>query len=63
MQVLARADDADHAARLVPIRKTLLKELGYGLALERDAITEDAVLPDKTYHYLIERDRSRHRGQ
>ena len=55
LQALARADDADHAARLRQFEKTLLKELGYGLALERDAITEDAVLPDKTYHYLIER--------
>ena len=43
------------AARLRQFEKTLLRELGYGILLERDANTGDAVLPDRTYHYLIER--------
>ncbi len=55
LQALARVDDATHAARLRQFEKTLLRELGYGLALEREAITDEAVLPDRTYHYLIER--------
>lgn len=55
LQALSREGEVDHAARLRQFEKTLLRELGYGLALERDAITEDLVLPDRTYHYLIER--------
>ena len=55
LQALARVDDATHAVRLRQFEKTLLRELGYGLALEREAITDAAVLPDMTYHYLIER--------
>jgi len=55
LQALAQVEDASHAARLRQFEKSLLKELGYGLALEREAITDEAVLPDKTYHYLIER--------
>lgn len=55
LQALSRIGDATHAARLRQFEKTLLKELGYGLALEREALTDEAVLPDKTYHYLIER--------
>ena len=55
MQALAQVGDATHAARLRQFEKTLLRELGYGLALEREAITDAAVLPDKSYHYLIER--------
>ena len=43
-----------HAARLRLFEKTLLRELGYGLALEREAVTGEAVLPDQNYHYLIE---------
>ncbi|MFA7279674.1 MAG: DNA repair protein RecO [Sterolibacterium sp.] len=35
--------------------KALLRELGYGMVLEREAVTGEAVLPDRLYHYLIER--------
>jgi DNA repair protein RecO (recombination protein O) len=35
--------------------KALLRELGYGMVLEREAVTGEAVLPDRFYHYLIER--------
>ncbi|MBI3525834.1 MAG: DNA repair protein RecO [Betaproteobacteria bacterium] len=55
LQALARVEDTSHAARLRQFEKSLLKELGYGLALEREAVTDEAVLPDRTYHYLIER--------
>ncbi|TRZ56950.1 MAG: DNA repair protein RecO [Rhodocyclaceae bacterium] len=44
-----------HAASLRQFEKTLLRELGYGLVLERDAVTDEAVLPDMNYHYLIEK--------
>lgn len=43
------------AAHLRQFEKTLLRELGYGIALEREAVTGSAVLPDRSYHYLIER--------
>ena len=42
------------AAHLRQFEKTLLRELGYGIALEREAVTGSAVLPDRSYHYLIE---------
>lgn len=35
--------------------KHLLRELGYGLMLEREAASESAVLPDAVYDYLPER--------
>jgi len=43
-----------HAVRLRLFEKTLLRELGYGLVLEKEALTDEAVLPDLNYHYLIE---------
>ena len=53
LQALSRGES--HAYRLRLFEKTLLKELGYGLALEREALSGQPVLPDRTYHYLIER--------
>lgn len=53
LQALSRGEP--HASRLRLFEKTLLKELGYGLALEREALSGQPVLPDRTYHYLIER--------
>ncbi|MCX7172759.1 MAG: DNA repair protein RecO [Proteobacteria bacterium] len=50
----AEAGSESHAARLRLFEKTLLRELGYGLVLEREAMTDEAVLPDINYHYLIE---------
>lgn len=73
LQALSRDETGSepHAARLRLFEKTLLRELGYGLVLEREAVTDTAVLPDMNYHYLIEsgpvkvdaasgNDRSRH---
>lgn len=53
LQALSRGES--HASRLRLFEKTLLKELGYGLLLTREALSGQPVLPDKTYHYLIER--------
>lgn len=53
LQALSRGEP--HAARLRLFEKNLLKELGYGLALEREAAFGGPVLPDRTYHYLVER--------
>ena len=57
LQALSRgiAGSESHAACLRQFEQTLLRELGYGLVLEREAGTEEAVLPDLNYHYLIER--------
>ncbi len=53
LQALSRGES--HASRLRLFEKTLLKELGYGLALEREALSGEPLLPERTYHYLIER--------
>ena len=57
LQALAPGDGGGEAsaARLRQFEKTLLRELGYGIILEHEANTGEAVLPDQTYHYLIER--------
>ncbi|MFA7270265.1 MAG: DNA repair protein RecO [Sterolibacterium sp.] len=55
LQGLVRRDSASPAASLRQFEKSLLRELGYGIALEHEAITGEAVLPDQNYHYLIER--------
>lgn len=44
-----------HAACLRQFENTLLRELGYGLVLEREAGTDEAVRPDMNYHYIIEK--------
>ncbi|MGE5466816.1 MAG: DNA repair protein RecO [Ignavibacteria bacterium] len=46
---------AAEAAELRRFEKTLLRELGYGLALEREAGSGEPVLPDRQYLYLVER--------
>jgi DNA repair protein RecO (recombination protein O) len=43
------------APELRRFEKTLLKELGYGLTLETDVESGQPVVPDREYHYLIER--------
>ena len=53
LQALSRGEH--HASRLRLFEKTLLKELGYGLLLTQEALTGQPVLPDNSYHYLIER--------
>lgn len=42
-------------ARLRLFEKQLLKELGYGLLLEKDALTGEPIQPGKAYCYRIER--------
>ena len=53
LQALARGDA--HEARLRLFEKALLRELGYGLVLERDAYSGEPVQADRSYKYLIER--------
>ena len=55
LQALACGEAPEaHEARLRLFEKALLRELGYGLALERCASGE-AVRPEGSYHYLVER--------
>jgi DNA repair protein RecO (recombination protein O) len=42
-------------ASLRRFEKILLKELGYGLTLDREADTGDPVAPEKNYNWVIER--------
>lgn len=51
----AFAGGEEQQPRLRQFEKNLLRELGYGLSLERDAATGAPVTADKTYHYVIER--------
>jgi len=53
LQALSRGEP--HESQLRLFEKTLLKELGYGLALERDALSGQPVRIDGSYHYLVER--------
>lgn len=46
---------AAEAAELRRFEKTLLRELGYGLALDREAGSGAPVRPDRQYLYLVER--------
>lgn len=45
---------ADPLAPLRIFEKRLLEALGYGLALERDAVTGQPIEPDAVYHYRLE---------
>jgi DNA repair protein RecO (recombination protein O) len=51
----ALAQGATEAAELRRFEKTLLRELGYGLSLDREADTGEPVRPDGRYVYLVER--------
>ena len=53
LQALSRGEP--HESRLRLFEKTLLKELGYGLSLERDALSGQPVEADRSYQYLVER--------
>ncbi|MBI5920117.1 MAG: DNA repair protein RecO [Betaproteobacteria bacterium] len=57
LQSLAQSRNGSVSAttHLRQFEKALLRELGYGMVLEREAVTGEAVLPDRLYHYLIER--------
>jgi DNA repair protein RecO (recombination protein O) len=51
----ALAGGATETAELRRFEKALLRELGYGLALDRLANSDEAVQPDGLYEYQIER--------
>lgn len=46
---LARNSDVDSALRQFELR--LLREIGYGVALDRDAVSGEPVLPERRYSY------------
>jgi len=52
---LGRNGGSSATTHLRQFEKALLRELGYGMVLEREAVTGEAILPDRLYHYLIER--------
>ncbi len=49
------ANETDHAATLRCFEKHLLQELGYALALEREAGGDKPVRPEVCYRYAVER--------
>ncbi|MDO8292076.1 MAG: DNA repair protein RecO [Gallionella sp.] len=49
------AHETDHAATLRCFEKHLLQELGYALALEREAGSDKAIRPEVCYRYAVER--------
>ncbi len=49
------AHETDHAATLRCFEKHLLQELGYALALEREAGNGKAIQPEVCYRYVVER--------
>jgi DNA repair protein RecO (recombination protein O) len=51
----ALSNGGDHAATLRGFEQRLLKEAGYALTLDRDAVSGEAIRADCTYRYLIER--------
>jgi len=51
----ALSNGGDHAMTLRSFEQRLLKEAGYALTLDRDAVTGEAIRADCTYHYLVER--------
>ncbi len=57
LQSLAVRQSGDEmpVAYLRLFEKRLLRELGYGLSLECDALSGVPILPDRTYQYRIER--------
>lgn len=46
---------SDHAATLRSFEKCLLQELGYALQLNQEAGSDAEIMPELSYHYLIER--------
>ena len=53
--LLRLAQEDDHAATLRCFEKHLLQELGYALALEREAGSDKAIRPKVCYRYAVER--------
>ena len=55
-QTLQRlAQEQDHAFTLRSFEKRMLQELGYALSLETEAGSGRAVLPERSYRYILER--------
>ena len=52
---LSRSAHGDNGNELRRFERTLLRELGYGLSLERDAASGEPLQPDRQYAYQIER--------
>jgi DNA repair protein RecO (recombination protein O) len=53
--LLALSTGGDHATTLRSFEQRLLKEAGYALTLDRDAITGESIRAECSYRYLIER--------
>lgn len=53
--LLRLAQESDHAATLRCFEKHLMQELGYALALEREAGSDKAIQPEVCYRYVVER--------
>jgi DNA repair protein RecO (recombination protein O) len=51
----ALAGGGDHAVILRSFEQRLLKEAGYALTLEHDAVSGEAIRAECTYYYLMER--------
>jgi DNA repair protein RecO (recombination protein O) len=49
------AHETDHAATLRSFEKHLLQELGYGLVLDREAVTASPIQAELCYRYVMER--------
>ncbi len=49
------SNGGDRAATLRRFEKHLLKELGYALTLDHDVASGEAIRPERSYQYLIER--------
>lgn len=58
----ALAHDGDHGATLRRFEKNLLRELGYGLMLDRDAETGAPIAAEARYTYVVERGPVAQRG-
>ncbi len=53
LRALAVGDNEEQALRL--FEKRLLAELGYGLILDVDTVTNTPIRLDRTYHYVLDR--------
>ncbi len=53
--LVALSNGGEHATTLRTFEQRLLKEAGYALTLDRDVTTGEAILPDCTYRYVLER--------
>jgi len=52
--LLRLAQEQDHAFTLRCFEKQLLQELGYGLRLDTEAMSDKPIMPTQTYRYILE---------